>query len=53
VLADRYNLLKTTGSDCHGDNPLAGPEQMGIFIDIPEDLYDHMLTYHKLQKCIV
>ena len=52
-IADRFNLLKTAGSDCHGRHPLIGPPAMGAFTDIPEDLYDRMITYNTLQRCIV
>jgi predicted metal-dependent phosphoesterase TrpH len=51
--AHRFNLLKTAGSDCHGDDAFTGPMQMGIFTDIPHDLYESMLNYHQVQKCIV
>jgi len=52
-IADRYNLLQTAGSDCHGGDPLTGPCAMGTFSDIPDDLYDRMVTYNNLQRCIV
>jgi len=51
--ARRFNLLKTAGSDCHGDDALTGPMRMGVFTDIPNDLYDRMLNYHRAHKCIV
>jgi len=52
-IADQYNLIKTAGSDCHGNDPLIGASSMGTFSDIPEDLYERMFTYNQLQKCIV
>jgi predicted metal-dependent phosphoesterase TrpH len=51
-LAKRFNLLQTAGSDCHGDDPFAGPLKMGIYTDLPENLYERMLSYHQCQKCI-
>jgi len=42
-LARKFDLLTTAGSDCHGDDPYLGPRLMGIFSDIPDDLYEQML----------
>jgi predicted metal-dependent phosphoesterase TrpH len=45
-LADKYHLLKTSGSDCHGDDPYLGPRTMGVFRDIPDDLFEKMEETH-------
>lgn len=45
-LADKYGLIKTAGSDCHGDDPYLGPKTMGVFTDIPDDLYETMEDCH-------
>ena len=45
--AAKYGLLETAGSDCHGDDPYLGPKTMGVFTDIPDDLYEQMeKCYH-------
>jgi|GEM_PF-1243616 len=49
-LAEKFSLLTTAGSDCHGDDPFLGPAEMGKFMDIPDDLYDRMLAYHLEMK---
>jgi len=46
-LAREYSLLQTAGSDCHGNDPFLGPALMGLFTDIPADLYDRMLKLHE------
>jgi predicted metal-dependent phosphoesterase TrpH len=51
-MAERYNLIKTAGSDCHGKDPLIGASSMGSFSDIPEDLYDRMLTSSTKVYCM-
>lgn len=43
-LAHQLHLLKTSGSDCHGDDPYLGPALMGSFRDLYEGLYQEMLT---------
>jgi predicted metal-dependent phosphoesterase TrpH len=50
TLAREYGLLTTAGSDCHGDDPFLGEALMGVFTDIPDDLYDRMLDYHLSMK---
>ncbi len=47
-LAAKYNLLVTAGSDCHGNCSVFGPTAMGIFSDIPQNLYEEMLTRHQI-----
>jgi len=44
AIASRYQLLATSGSDCHGDDPYLGPMQMGKFLNLYEGLYKDMLT---------
>lgn len=46
-LAQDYGLLSTAGSDCHGDDPFLGQAMMGVFTDIPENLYDAMLACYQ------
>jgi 3',5'-nucleoside bisphosphate phosphatase len=43
-LASRYNLLATSGSDCHGDDPYLGPGLMGKFLNLYDGLYKKMLS---------
>ena len=50
LLAEQYGLLTTAGSDCHGDDPFLGEALMGVFTDIPDDLYDRMRDYHLAMK---
>jgi 3',5'-nucleoside bisphosphate phosphatase len=42
-LARRFNLLATSGSDCHGDDPYLGPALMGTYRDLYPGLYHKML----------
>lgn len=46
-LAQDYGLLSTAGSDCHGDDPFLGQAMMGVFTDIPENLYETMLACYQ------
>jgi predicted metal-dependent phosphoesterase TrpH len=51
-LAQEYGLLTTAGSDCHGDDPFLGQVMMGVFTDIPENLYDTMLAYYEEKQVV-
>lgn len=42
-LSSRHNLLATSGSDCHGDDPYLGPALMGHFQNLYDGLYKDML----------
>jgi 3',5'-nucleoside bisphosphate phosphatase len=45
-LAGELGLLATAGSDCHGEDPYLGAAKMGVFTDIPDDLYERMKQRH-------
>lgn len=40
--ADEFHLLKTSGSDCHGDDPYLGPALMDPSVPLYEGLYARM-----------
>ena len=46
-LADHFGLLKTAGSDCHGDDPYLGPSLMDKFTDLYDDQYEKMVQAWK------
>jgi hypothetical protein len=45
--ASQYDLLMTSGSDCHGDDDYLGPALMDKFSDIFEDGYERILNKWK------
>jgi predicted metal-dependent phosphoesterase TrpH len=49
-LAVEHNLIITAGSDCHGNDSLFGPASMGVFNEIPQNLYEEMLNRHRMLK---
>ena len=51
-LAQEYELLTTAGSDCHGDDPFLGQAMMGVFTDIPGNLYDTMLACYEEKQVV-
>ena len=42
AIADRLGLLKTAGSDCHGDDDYLGPALMGTFNNVFQDGYERI-----------
>lgn len=43
--ACEHNLLKTSGSDCHGDDPYLGPALMNPSVPLYDGLYARMCAY--------
>jgi len=46
LLANKYKLLPTAGSDCHGDDPYLGPALMGTTEDIYENSYEVLCDFY-------
>ncbi|WP_342833213.1 PHP domain-containing protein [Candidatus Hadarchaeum sp.] len=42
--AEKFGLLTTGGSDCHGDDLLLGPRRMGRFTDLPLDGFERLIA---------
>lgn len=49
-VAEKFHLLTTSGSDCHGDDPYLGPALMGKFTDIPDDSYERLLNCYRTRS---
>ncbi len=46
ALCQKYGLLSTAGSDCHGDDPYLGPAAMGSFSFGMDNQYESLCAAH-------